>query len=232
MWQVTQRTRDMQSDDTRHSIIAPFPPSVYMFRGCSVTNVPCCWCKHNRELQTLLETGLLLCTITHCAPRTAAVLHCDILLYVMGFDSTYCMLWVGKSCLVCSSSDLCPGHSYHLHLTWHLADVQSMPALCEGNRLESSQWEEGQSSRNEPLVPGQSHVCGKLLQSTHTKLLSSTTLNSPSLLLPCCRGINLTVCFNCPSIQRCRKIFGLLHVIWTYSWKEKADNEALPYPIL
>lgn len=59
MWQVTQRTRDMQSDDTCHSVIASFPPSVYMFRGCR---------EHIRELQTLLETGLLLCTIMHCAP--------------------------------------------------------------------------------------------------------------------------------------------------------------------
>lgn len=76
-------------------------------------------------------------------PLTAA----GILLYIMDFDSTYCTLRVGKSCLVCSSSDLCPGHSYHLHRNWHLADVQSTQALCEGSRLASSQQQQGQSSR-------------------------------------------------------------------------------------
>lgn len=82
-------------------------------------------------------------------PLTAAVLHCSILLCVMGFDSMYCTLWVGKSCLVCSSSDLCPGHSYHLHLTWHLADVQSVQALCERIGLASSHQQPGLSSRND-----------------------------------------------------------------------------------
>lgn len=82
-------------------------------------------------------------------PLTAAVLHCSILLCVMGFDSMYCTLWVGKSCLVCSSSDLCPGHSYHLHLAWHLADVQSAQALCEGTVLASSHQQPGLSSRND-----------------------------------------------------------------------------------
>lgn len=80
MWQVTWRTRDMQSNYSCHSLIAPFSPSVCSFRGCSVTNVPCCWSKHDRELQTLVETRLLLCTIMYCTfcpthSRSSALWH-------------------------------------------------------------------------------------------------------------------------------------------------------------
>lgn len=107
-------------------------------------------CRHCWRLDCCSAQLHILCFVL----LTAAVLHCCILLHVMGFDSMYCMLWVGKSCLVCSSSDLCPGHSYHLHLSWHSADVQSMQALCKGSRLASSQQQQGQPSRNELLVQG------------------------------------------------------------------------------
>lgn len=55
----------MQSNDTYHSVTAPFPSSVHLFRGCSVTIMSWLWIKCGRELQTLLETRLLLCTIMH-----------------------------------------------------------------------------------------------------------------------------------------------------------------------
>lgn len=142
--------------------------------------------------------------IVHFDPLTAAVLHRGILLCAVGFDSTYCMLWTGRSCLVCSSWDLFPGHSCHLHLPWHpgLAYVQPMQALCEGSRLASSQWQGGQSSRNDSLAPGPPHGWWEItsIHSCKASLEHNTTLNSPSLLQQQCRGVDSPICFNfcCP----------------------------------
>lgn len=142
---------------------------------------------HNYALSVLSHSQLQFCTVAYCSMQwalTASIAFCG----------------VGKSCLVCSSWDLCPGPSYHLHLPWHLGsvDAQPMQVLCEGSRLMSSQQQRGQSSRNDSLAPGPPHGWWEItsIHSCKASLKHNTTLNSPSLPQQQCRGVNSPTCFN------------------------------------
>lgn len=142
---------------------------------------------HDYALSILSRSQLQFCTVAYCCMQWALI------------ASTACC-GVGKSCLVCSTWDLCPGHSYHLHLPWlpGSVDAQPMQAPCEGSRLASSQWQRGESSRNDSLAPGPPHGWWEItsIHSCKASLEHNTTPNSPSLPQQQCRGVNSPICFN------------------------------------
>lgn len=71
---------------------------------------------------------MLLCTIMHCVfcPITAAVQHRGTLLYAVGLDSKYCMLWGGGEL---PGVQLLGSVSWPFlpHLPWHPGSVDAQP---------------------------------------------------------------------------------------------------------
>lgn len=128
---------DMQSNDTCHSVTAPFPPSVHLFRGCSVTIMSWLWIKWAGNCRHCWRPDCCcaqLCTV-HFVPLTAAALHCGILLYAVGFDSKYCMLWGGQEL---------PGVQLLGSMSWPFLSPASALALRLGwcTALAGALWQE------------------------------------------------------------------------------------------
>lgn len=117
-WHVAGSSKAQTCNQMTHATQSQ-PPSLLLcicsgaavWQSCPPIRIKC-----GRELQTLLEPRMLLCTIMHCAFCPITVQFCTV--------AHCCMQWawtantaccgVGESCLVCSSWDLCPGHSYHI----------------------------------------------------------------------------------------------------------------------
>lgn len=145
---------------------------------------------HNYALCILTPSQLQFCTVAYCCVQWALTAH------------TACCGWAGAAW--CAALGICFLAIPVLHLPWHpgLAYVQPMQALCEGSRLASSQWQGGQSSRNDSLAPRPPHGWWEIISihSCKASLEHNTTPNSPSLLQQQHRGVDSPICFNfcCP----------------------------------